>query len=207
MMVVHPHPLVRMGIAAALDCDILEPKSELQALDWAESYRPDAAVVEPLWLNLTAQLSRRDIPVVILTSSTDEALVLKSLAQGAAMFLHISEPVSAIRAAIIGTVNGSLRLHAATVRKVVRNLLAERQSNLRAATRLSPRELEVMELVAQGLRNSEIAGKLGIYLGTVKNYTSRAYEKLGVEGRAQAIIKMLQSGILEKEDSGDGKVY
>ncbi|MBY8961287.1 response regulator transcription factor [Flavobacterium sp. D11R37] len=65
-----------------------------------------------------------------------------------------------------------------------------------AALNLSPRETEVLELLATGLSNAEIAGKLFVSLNTVKTHTSKLYEKLEVKRRTQAVEKARQMGII-----------
>ena len=62
--------------------------------------------------------------------------------------------------------------------------------------KLSNREIEVLQLMQQGLTNEEIGDKLEIGHGTVRNYTSSIYEKLGVANRTGAIVKAIENGLL-----------
>jgi DNA-binding NarL/FixJ family response regulator len=67
---------------------------------------------------------------------------------------------------------------------------------------LSPRELSLLKLLAQGLENKEIAVELSMAEQTVKNSTSRIYQKLGVEGRAEARKLALGLGIVRRDRGG-----
>jgi DNA-binding NarL/FixJ family response regulator len=69
-------------------------------------------------------------------------------------------------------------------------------------TALSPRELEVMRLVARGLSNSEIAGELVLGEATVKTHVSRILQKLALRDRAQAVVAAYESGLLQPGRAG-----
>ncbi len=71
---------------------------------------------------------------------------------------------------------------------------------------LTPREIEVLRLIAQGLRNREIAAKLVISEKTVGNHISNIFTKLQVNDRSQAIVRALRGGLVDEEQSGQGRL-
>ncbi|HWL14432.1 MAG TPA: response regulator transcription factor, partial [Opitutus sp.] len=69
----------------------------------------------------------------------------------------------------------------------------------RLLARLSPREMEVLKLLAKGLSNKEIAARLGLVVGTIKIYVANIFSKLGVSDRTQALVVAVKRGIIDLE--------
>jgi DNA-binding NarL/FixJ family response regulator len=65
--------------------------------------------------------------------------------------------------------------------------------------KLSPREMEVLSLLAKGLSNKEIASRLGLVVGTIKIYVANIFSKLGVSDRTQALVTAVKRGIINIE--------
>ena len=127
-----------------------------------------------------------DVQVVVLTSFADRQRVLDALQAGAVGYIlkdsHPSEVAAAVRAAAAG--NSPLDPKAARVL-----LDAQREpSPSAAASELSPREREVLDLVGEGLANKQIARRLGIAERTVKAHLTSVFQALGVTDRTQAAL-------------------
>jgi DNA-binding NarL/FixJ family response regulator len=151
-------------------------------------------------LEIVQELRAREIatPIVLLTTFDDDAVLLAAVRAGIAGFLmkDIATPqlLDALRVAAAG---GTSILPAVTER--AQKFFAGKPSEFEAAElpdALTPRELEVLRLIAAGYSNREIADALGTAEGTVKNQTSSILSKLGVRDRTRAVLKALEMGWL-----------
>jgi DNA-binding NarL/FixJ family response regulator len=135
---------------------------------------------------------RFGVRVVILTVHQLEAEVLAAMTAGAdAYCLKSTDPASlllAIRAAAMG----SIYLEP----QIAHIVLGQLSLPSGDQAQLSPRELEVLRLIAEGLSNKEIAQRLGISLSTVKTHIEELLQKLSASDRTQAAIKALRQGLL-----------
>ena len=86
-------------------------------------------------------------------------------------------------------------LETRSVGRALDRLLRREEGDRRLAEALTPREIEVARLVAEGLRNKEVAQRLGIGEGTVKVHLHRVYEKLAVDGRLELTLHVLKKGL------------
>jgi DNA-binding NarL/FixJ family response regulator len=135
--------------------------------------------------------------VLVLTVLADEGHVIDALLAGACGYLLKDAPidriVDGIRAAAAGESLISPRVAGQLVRRVRQP--AESEPALSGAD-LTPRELEVLELLAKGLDNPEIASALFLSQHTVKNHVSSILAKLQVENRIQAAVRAVRSGLV-----------
>ncbi|HEY4415593.1 MAG TPA: response regulator transcription factor [Verrucomicrobiae bacterium] len=129
------------------------------------------------------------IQVIMLTIEEDGERIFESLKAGATGYLVKHATPEEILAAIAEVYRGGAPMSAGVARKVV---TAFRQPALENASdlQLSEREDEVLRLLARGHRSKEIAGELGIGVGTVNTYVRHIYEKLHVRTRAEAVAKL-----------------
>jgi DNA-binding NarL/FixJ family response regulator len=133
--------------------------------------------------------------IVILTAFAEMDLIRQCLAAGAdGVLLKDAEPDDLVM---------RLRHLAAGTRvidpRVAQSLAADMVSTLRGETEqvvLSPREREVLDLLAEGCSNKQIAGRLFIAETTVKGYVAALLDKLGVDSRLQAVVRAAQRGLL-----------
>jgi DNA-binding NarL/FixJ family response regulator len=155
-----------------------------QARFAVERLRPDVALVDlrlPMaeWLSLVHDLARA-AKLIVVSSSTEAWFVASTLRAGATSFLLHSELTpDHLAAAIVGTGAGEPWLSPAVA-------LTQREPPDVAA--LSRREVEVLNQLAQGQSNAEIAKALFLSLGTIKNHLHRILPKLGARNRAEAIV-------------------
>ncbi|QDB79863.1 response regulator transcription factor [Georgenia wutianyii] len=175
-----------LAIVAAGDVDVL-------LLDLRMPRRDGIAVLE--------ELRERDLrlPVLVLTTFDDDELVLRALRAGARGYLLKDVTLDQLVSAITVLAGGGTLLQPGLTDRLFRAVRRERSGveGLAAPEPLTPRELDVLRLVAAGYSNTEISGALFLAPGTVKNYLSAVFVKLGVRDRTRAVLRALDLGLLE----------
>ena len=204
------HPVYRDGLARLLGeiggFDVVALASDgSQAVELAETLRPDVIVMDIRMPGLdgieaTRQISAQhpQIGIVVLTMFDDHELVLASLRAGARGYLVKDARDDQIADVIRGVARGDAVFGPAATRHLLERLEhSVPRSDTPSPTfpGLTLREREVLELVARGKRNDEIARHLFLGERTVRNYVSNIFTKLGVDNRAQAIVIARDAGI------------
>jgi len=141
------------------------------------------------------------VQVIILTTFDDDEYVFEGLRAGAAGYLLKDVPSEQLAEAIRAAARGEAFIQPSVTRKVVAEFarLAEREHVRREQPLVEPlsaREMEVLALLAEGLSNQEIAERLTIAPGTVKNHVSNVLSKLDVRDRTQAVLRAQEIGLL-----------
>lgn len=203
LLIAEDHALVRDGLRAWLET---QPDLQLvgEAADGPEAIRlglalqPDVALIDLLLPGADGVAVCKALAagspatrLVVLTSSEDEAPVIEAMKAGALGYLSkamgAAELLEAVRLAAAGETVLSTRAQAA----LARPLRAAKPAQM-----LSPRELDVLALLAEGLSNGEIGQRLGIGESTVKTHVSNVLGKLGLSDRTQAAIYAWRQGLL-----------
>ena len=200
------HPMFREGVVRALvtsgEVDVVaEADDGATALELIKTHEPDVALLdyrmpEMDGAQVAAAVRRDELPTrVLLVSAHDEsAIVYHALAEGAAGFL----PKESSRSEIVNAV-----LNCAKGRDVLSpGLAAGLAGEIRRRAEpsgpvLSPREREVLNLIADGMTIPAIASQLFLAPSTVKTHVQRLYEKLGVSDRAAAVAEAMRRRLLE----------
>ncbi len=208
--------MVRAGVKAILGTDdeievVAEAADGLEAVEAVRRHRPDVAVLDirmPRMDGLAAGAEiRRTMPetaVVILTTFSEDAYIARALGDGASGFLLKSGDPRELIAGLKAVAEGAAFLSPRVAQRVIAELSAGSRGGAmaRAAAAkeqvavLSPRELEVLGLVGEGLSNAEIAQRLFLVEGTVKAYVSAVLLRLGVKNRVQAAIVAYEAGLV-----------
>lgn len=200
ILIVDDHPVVREGLRAFLDLhDDLEvvggAATASEALAQAAGTDPDVVLLDLALpdrhgLTIVPELTAGDHPpkVLILTSFLEDDTVRRAVRSGASGFLLKHAAPDAIADGIRAAMRGDLPLDPAAVRA----LATTRHEPL---DDLTPREREVLELIARGRSNRAIAEQLVIAEKTVKTHVSSILAKLGVEDRTQAAIYAKDRGL------------
>ncbi len=196
--------VVREGLAAILGT---VPQIEVvgtachgrEALAMVEQFHPDVVLMDLLMPVMNGvQATRRirelysDVFVLVLTTYSDDDWVFDALRAGAAGYLLKDTRRDELVEAIEGTVQGKTYLDPNVAGKVLAYAVENRSLPAAGSNSILPgltkREQEVLRLIAQGLSNPAIAEQLHLAPGTVRNYVSEIFSKLGVSDRTQAAL-------------------
>jgi DNA-binding NarL/FixJ family response regulator len=142
---------------------------------------------------------RREFPqvkVLVLTTYDDDEWVFDAIQAGASGYLLKDTPRDEVIKAIRGTVTGKTYVDPSVAGKVLRQASSHQtQPATLITSKLTDREIEVLRLIAKGLSNTDIADRLFLSEGTVRNYVSATMAKLGVTDRTQAAVIAIQHGL------------
>jgi DNA-binding NarL/FixJ family response regulator len=204
VLLVDDHPVVRAGLRALIDgLDDVDVVGEAHDLGSAERMavldRPDVVLMDlnlgdgPGGAEVTVRLrALPDAPeVLILTTYDTESDILRALDAGAKGYLLKDAPADELFAAIRATARGETVLASS-----VAALLVRRASS--PGPVVTDREVEVLELLARGLGNKEMAQELFVSEATVKSHLSHVYAKLGVDTRAGAVAAAIEKRIIRR---------
>lgn len=218
VVVADDDPLARRALATILDA---EPDIEvvgtatdgIEAVDEATALRPDVTVMDIRMPGLDGiEATRRLVAVapdagkvLVLTTFLLEGYVYDALRAGASGFLLKNAPPDELAAAVRVVAAGESLLAPEVTRLVVERYVARRPAGAsyrppELAT-LTPRELEVMEQVARGLSNREVAGLLVLSEATIKTHVARVLMKLSLRDRAQVVVAAYETGLVVPGDA------
>ena len=138
--------------------------------------------------------------MLVLTTYDDDEWLFDAIRAGASGYLLKDTPPRDLIAAIKGTVSGKSYLDPSVAGKIMSTYSERTPRALPTHIQFSERENDVLRLLAQGLSNADIAARLFISEGTVRNYTSEIFKKLGVSDRTQAAVLAIRYGIVDLQD-------
>ncbi|WP_322972924.1 response regulator transcription factor [Microcella humidisoli] len=202
VLVADDHAVVRAGIVALLAGEhgievIGEAADGEQAVQLALALRPDVVVMDVRMPGLTgdaatARIRERtdDVRVLVLTTYESDASILSAIEAGASGYLVKAAPAEELIAGVRSVAAGEVALSPAIAAQLVARVREP------APPVLTPRETEVLRLVAEGLSNREIGARLFVGEATVKTHLLRAFEKLGVNDRTRAVTLAMERGLL-----------
>jgi DNA-binding NarL/FixJ family response regulator len=200
------HPIVREGLTAVLST---QPEFEIvgqandgaEAVDLASALKPDIVVLDLAMAQLDGvqalramRTENKDLKVLVFTASETDDRIIGAIQAGAQGYLLKGAPREELFSAIRVIAKGGSLLS-----PVVAARLLERMGGpvTPLAEQLTEREREVLQLVAQGLQNKEIAARLGIRERTAKFHVSTILGKLGAANRVEAVRLAIQQGLVE----------
>jgi DNA-binding NarL/FixJ family response regulator len=208
VVVADDHPVVRDGLVAILgtqpDFEVVATAGNgVEVVDVVASLRPDVLLLDlemPQMDGVEAlkALRVRDISVrvIVFTAFDTDERILGAVQAGAEGYLLKGAPREELFEAIRIVNGGGSLLQPLVMSKLLRHI--SQQENVKAVEPLSPREREVLQLMARGLQNKEIAATLIISERTVKFHVSSILGKLGAGNRTEAVTMALQQGIIEQ---------
>lgn len=205
VVLVDDHDLIRQGLARAFERDdgftvVGEAGSVAEALELVTRLRPtvvvtDVRLPDGTGFDLVRTLRRRDgtIGLVVLTMYAGDEQLFEALEAGASAFVAKDVPADDVVAAARHATISPRSFTAADLADAMRRRMSP------TGPQLSPRESEVLRLLADGLGVAAIARQLFVSESTAKTHISKIYEKLGAGNRAQAIMKAIRAGLLSDD--------
>ena len=203
--------VVREGLLLMLDLldgiEVVGSASDgEEALALASRHRPDVVLMDLRMPRVDGvEATRRlaasdpDVGVVVLTTYADDENVIAALQAGARGYLTKDAGADQIRAAIEGVAAGEAALDPTVQRHLV-EAVANGEADRAVAELpdgLTPREAEVLGLIADGLSNAEIAERLVVSSATVKSHVNHLFAKIDARDRAQAVAYAYRNGLVE----------
>ena len=208
VVVADDHPIVRAGIVGLLETapDIAvvgEAADGSEAVALAESEHPDLVLMDLRMPGVDGAAATerivaagRGTRVLVLTTYESDDHILAAIEAGASGYLLKAAPQAEILAGIRSVAAGETVLAPSIAAKLVSRVRADAASAAEPAPALSPREREVLVLVAEGRSNPDIARSLYIGEATVKTHLLHVFEKLGVNDRTRAVTRAMELGLL-----------
>ncbi len=179
-----------------------------QALELVGKLKPDLVLMDlkmPVMNGIRATRAVREkypeTYVLVLTTYDADEWVFDAIRAGAAGYLLKDSAAEDIIAAIEGTVEGKTHIDPSIADKLVTLVREQVQPDTTIAVDLTVRELEVLKHIARGLTNAEIARKLFLAEGTIRNYVSSVLDKIGVADRTQAAALAWHHGLVNRRDA------
>jgi DNA-binding NarL/FixJ family response regulator len=201
ILLVDDQNLIRQGLKALLELEpdlqiIGEAENGQVAIDLTKELQPNVVLMDirmPIMdgVMATKEICRQfpDVNILILTTFDDDTYVSAAIEYGAKGYLLKDTPSEEIAAAIRAVDRGYTHLAPGMIEKVISGRVSEPTISLPTELAdLTPRELEVLKLIAAGANNREIAQKLYISEGTVKNHVTNLLNRLNLRDRTQAAI-------------------
>ncbi len=201
-MIVDDHPVVRQGLRGMLESDpgvdvVGEAGSGDEAVVRSRELRPDVILMDLRMpsgdgVDATRRIlaERPESRVIVLTTYETDQDIVRAVEAGAAGYLLKDISRADLLAAVASAVRGETVLAPSVATKLVTRMRAP------VAESLSPREAQVLSLVARGLTNAEIGTELFISEATVKTHLLRVFAKLGVSDRTAAVTTALGRGLI-----------
>ncbi len=204
--------LVRAGFAALLDAEddinvVGEAPDGEQAVELAARCTPDVLLMDirmprldgiEATRRIAANPSLAAVHVVILTTFEVDEYVFEALRAGAAGFLVKDTDAAELIRAVRVVASGEALLSPSVTRRLIAEFASRTREarSVRGVNDLTPREREVVALIASGLSNEEISRTIYVSQSTVKTHTARAMTKLGARDRAQLVVFAYQAGLV-----------
>jgi DNA-binding NarL/FixJ family response regulator len=217
VLIVDDQALVRAGFRMILEAEedmevVGEAADGREAVAEAQRLRPDVVLMDVRMPDVDGiEATRRllgdgpDAKVVMLTTFDMDEYVYDALRAGASGFLLKDVPPEQLVAGIRAVASGDALLAPSVTRRVIEEFVRRPPSSVRTLplnlAGLTPRELEVLKLIARGLSNAEIATELFVSETTVKTHVAHVLMKLGLRDRVQGVVLAYESGLIEPGES------
>ena len=202
LLIVDDHPVVRAGLRALLgtqaDLDVVGEAADGEAaVDEARRLRPDVVLMDLQMPGIdgvaaTARLRATEgaPQVVVLTTYDTDADIMRAIEAGALGYLLKDAPLDDLHRAIRAAAAGQAVFDPSVAERVLHRV------HQPAGRALTPREVEILDLVAEGLTNRQLAARLYLSEATVKTHLVHIFEKLGAGSRTGAVAAAVERGII-----------
>ena len=209
ILVADDHALVREGVKRVLDHEpdlavVAEAADGAEAVERALTDDVDLAILDismprKTGLQAAGELARRrpDLRSLILSMYENEQFLFEALRAGASGYVLKSDADDAIVDACRAAMRGESFLYPSAVRALIRDVIERAGERGRDFDLLTPRELEVLKLIAEGNTSKEIAAMLVISVKTVDRHRTNMLEKLGMRDRVELTRYAIRRGLIE----------
>ncbi|MGD7044346.1 response regulator transcription factor [Jeotgalibacillus proteolyticus] len=212
ILLVEDQAIVRQGLKIILEQDpsirvAHEAENGRKAIEILQSHIVDVVLMDirmPVMngIEATREIKKQwpAIKVLILTTFNDEEYAMQALKEGANGFLLKTSESGKLLDAVYSCMNGGLTIHDEVAAKVMPRLLQrdKKENPSKAAHPFTSRELAIIKLVGEGQTNREIAEKLYLSVGTVKNHLTLILQKLDLRDRTQLAIYAVRNELSER---------
>ena len=207
VLIVDDHGVVRQGLRTYLevldDIEVIgEAENGSEAVAQVRQHQPDVVLMDLVMPEMDGIEATRQVgaispnsKVIVLTSFADDEQVFPAIKAGAAGYLLKDVSPADLANAIRAVQAGETHLHPEITKKLVEQLASPKPDQEPLPDDLTPRELEVLRLIAQGMNNRQIALALTISEKTVKTHVSNILSKLHLADRTQAAIYAHRHGV------------
>jgi len=213
VVIIDDHPIVRAGMRAILDCTndirvVAEGGSGREALHLVSTIAPDVLVLDvglpdENGIDVAARIRaiKSTTAVLILTAHNDPQLVFNLLQNGAIGYVLKDEALETLANAVRAASTGKSWLSPSVASQVIQRAISRTEPLQKEVQKdsnvddLTPREYEILCLLAEGLDNAAIADRLTLTKRTVQNHISTIYGKIGLNSRTEAMLYALHHGM------------
>lgn len=211
VLIVDDHEVVRQGVRAYLeaqdDFDVVgEAASGTEAIELAVEQIPDVVLMDLVMSGMDGVEATRNVKdisprsqIVVLTSYHEDEHIFPALQAGAISYILKDIKMEDLADAIRRAAKGEATLHPRVAARVIRDIHSSKSEELNPFTELTPREIDVIKLIATGMPNSQIADELVISENTVKGHVSNILSKLHLADRTQAAVYAWRQGIVRRD--------
>jgi DNA-binding NarL/FixJ family response regulator len=212
ILVAEDHAIVREGLCNLLEADgnflvLGQAKTGREAVDMAKAHRPDVILMDIAMPILNGLEATRQIlednpaaKVLVLSAHSDDLYVERVSAVGAAGFLEKQTSIGVLTEAIREVAKGRTFISpriADRMRQDLRKRMERDGANKPNANKLTTREAEVLQLVAEGSANKQVAAELNISIKTVEKHRQKVMDKLNIHDTASLTRYAIAAGIIE----------
>lgn len=212
VLVADDHSLFRDGIVSLLEAagfEVVDQVGDGQAaIESAQRLRPDLILMDITMPEISGLEALRqirsilpDTKVVMLTVSEDDDDLFEAIRSGASGYLLKSLNANEFLEMLDGLGHGEAVMTRETTARLMRGFADLTHQQELSPDRLSPRELELLQLVAEGLSNKAIGHRLSVSVNTVKYHMKNILQKLGAQNRTEAVMMAIRSGLIKPEPS------
>jgi DNA-binding NarL/FixJ family response regulator len=211
VLVADDQSMVRAGFRMLLGGEpgievVAEASTGLEAVHQATRFRPTVTLMDIRMPELDGlEATRRIVAadpaarVLVLTTFDLDEYVYEALRAGASGFVLKDDPPEQLIAAVRTVAAGDALLSPAVTKRVIHQFVRRRRAPApKGVEELTARERDIFRLIAEGLSNPEIAGRLYISETTVKTHVTHLFQKLGVRDRVQAVVLAHQAGLFDE---------
>lgn len=209
VVVIQPHSLLRQGMISMLEASedlqvVAHTGSAPEGMRFARDLGPDIVIVdldtdeeEADRLIATLKGTLNGLRVLAMAERATPGQVERALGEGADGYTLKGVTTQEFAASVRQVASGQLSLHPAAAAILARSFTDPARIKGGDASGLTPRQREIIQMLALGLQNKQIARRLGIGVETVKTHISRILERLGASSRTEAVVVALRDGFLD----------